>query len=104
MLASPCTLTRTATGFNVNQKGGEVIATKDKIRQIELAKKSQTRNAVIGTTHALDILGELSSVNCPLHKKEGIGWSAQTGPCNKSPQYSEAEKGRMPPPTQHTEV
>jgi hypothetical protein len=43
-----------ATGFNIDWKGGDLIATKDKIRQIELAK-SPTKEAYPSAQHMLSI-------------------------------------------------
>jgi hypothetical protein len=38
--SSAHTLTRTSTGFNIDWKGGNVIADKNKIKEIQKAKKS----------------------------------------------------------------
>jgi hypothetical protein len=65
--SSPCTLTRTATGFKINWKGGNVIADENKRKEIEKAKKSCRESVSIGTTHALGILGKSTCVHpvCP---------------------------------------
>jgi hypothetical protein len=97
-------LTWTATGFNIDWKGGDIIATKDIIRQIKLARKSHKRSVSIGTTHALDILGKSSCAICPLHERVETSQSAQTSPGINCPQYSESTKESMPPPPQHTKV
>jgi hypothetical protein len=50
-----------------------VIANKKKIKEIEQAKKSHRESVSIGTTHALEILGESTCVHpfCPLLERVG---------------------------------
>ncbi len=68
-----CTLTMTATGFNIDWKGRKVIASKKKIKEIEQAKMSCRKSVSVGTTHALEILGESTCVHpvCPLLERLG---------------------------------
>ncbi len=60
---SPCTLTRTTTGFNIAWNGGNVIASKYEKKELELEKKPCKESVSIGTAHALEILGESTCVH-----------------------------------------
>ncbi len=103
---SPRTLTRTATGFNIDWKGGDVIANKKKIKEIEQAKKSCRESVSIGTTHALEIFGESTCVHpvCPWIERVGTSQSVQTSQGFLCPQHSESIKKGMPPPPQHKDI
>jgi hypothetical protein len=103
---SPCTLTQTAAGFNIDWKGGHIIATRDKIREIKLAKKSQKNSVSIGTTHALEILGKSSSAKpvCPLHERVETSQPVQTSSGFIRPKHSESTNKGMPTQPQHTVV
>jgi hypothetical protein len=103
---SPRTLTRTATGFNIDWKGGNVIANKKKIKEIEQAKKSCRESVSVGMTHALEILGESICVHpvCLLFKRVGTSQSVQTSWGFLCPQHSKSIEKGMPPPPQHKYV
>jgi hypothetical protein len=103
---SPCTLTRTATGFNFDWKGGNLIANKKKIKEIEQVKKSCKESVSVGTTHALEILGESTCVHpvCPLLERVGTSQSVQMSQGFLCPQHSEPIEEGMPPPPQHEDV
>ncbi len=103
---SPCTLTKTATGFNIDWKGGNVIANKKKMKEIEQAKKSCRESVSVSTTHALEILGESTCVHPvhPLLERVGKSQSVQTSQGFLCPQHSESIKEGMPPPPQHEDL
>jgi hypothetical protein len=61
---------RMAAGSNINWKGSNMIASKKIVTEIEQAKMSCRESVSVGTTHALEILGESTCVHpvCPLLK------------------------------------
>ncbi len=89
---SPCTLMRTAAGFNMDWKGSKVIASKKKIKEIEQAKMSCRESVSVGTTHALEILGESTCVHpvCPLLERVGTSQSVQMSQGFRCPHHSES--------------
>jgi hypothetical protein len=97
---------RTAAGFNIDWKGGNVIANKKKLKEIEQAKTSCRESVSVDTTHALEILGELTCVHpvCPLLERVGTSQSVQTSQGFLCPQHSESIEEGVSPPPQHKNV
>jgi hypothetical protein len=93
-------------GFNIDWKGGDVIATKDKIREIKLEKKSQKNSVSIGTTHALEIFCKSSSAQLvySLHERVETSQTVQKSSGFICPKHSESTNECMPPLPQHTVI
>jgi hypothetical protein len=104
--SSPHTLTRTATGFNIDWKGGNVFADKNKRKEIEKAKKSCRESISIGTTHALEILSKSTCIHpvCPLLKRVRTSQSVQTSQGFLCPQHSKSIKEGIPPIPQRKDI
>ncbi len=83
-----------------------MIASKNKIKEIEQAKMSCRESVSIGTTHALEILGESTCVHhvCPLLGRVRTSQSVQMSQGFRCPQHSESIEEGMPPPPQHENV
>ncbi len=83
-----------------------MIASKKIIIEIEQAKMSRRESVFVGTTHALEILGESTCVHpvCPLLKRVGTSQSVQTSQGFRCPQHSESIEEGMTPPPQHKNV
>jgi hypothetical protein len=103
---SPCTLTRTATGFNIAWNSGNVIANKYEGKELELEKKSCKESVSIGMAHALEIISESTHVHPvrPLCERGRISLSVQTSQGFICPRHSESTNKSMSPPTQHKDV
>ncbi len=83
-----------------------MIASKKIIKKIEKVKMSCRESVSVGTTHALEILGESTCVHpvCPLLKRVGTSQSVQMTQGFHCPQHSESIKEGMPPPPQQENV
>ncbi len=83
-----------------------MIASKKIIKEIEQAKMSCRESVFVGTTHALEILGESTCVHpvCPLLERVKTSQSVQMSQGFCCPQHSESIKEGMPPPPQHENV
>jgi hypothetical protein len=83
-----------------------MIANKKIIKEIKQAKKSCRESVSVGTTHALDILGESTCVHpvCPLLERVRTSQSVQMSQSFLCPQHSESIEEGMPPPPQHEDI
>jgi hypothetical protein len=103
---SPSTLTRTAAGISIAWKGGNVIANRYKIKEIEQAKKSCKESVSIGTNHAPEILSESDCTKpvYPLRERVAMSLSARMSQGMICPLHSKFINRGMPLPPQLKEV
>ncbi len=83
-----------------------MIADRNKIKEVEKAKKSPRESVSIGTTHALENLCKLTSVHpvCPLLERVGTSQSVQTSQGFFCPQHFKSIVEGMPPIPQRKDV